>query len=553
MQKTFFKSVILILIALIGYSLFGNIGYPIIWGDEADTVMYAERILDYGYPKVHDGQNSLNYNMISGGVGVNEKYDAWTVTMWGQYYFTAIGTYVARFFDDIYVKTAILRIPQSIVGLMGTIMFGFVITPFLKQDKHKYIFWLVYLTLTLFSISLILHLREVRSYSLYIFLSSLFLILFVRYYLIKNTRYIKYFAFGTAILFLLVNIFPPGYLALSAGVGIYVFLDKVFRKEINNLVKSTIKDAAPIIVSGLLILPILVTFGTSSVSGSAYSDMAFSFKIYLSYIERIINFLINYHFLAVFIAFCLYFVIIIKTLYGLPIKDTVIKLWSYQILRFLIIFSLIYTPFISVTPYMFDRYFLFLQPIVSALIAYVFVLILNEIKKIKDSNSRSNYLLIFIQFSVLLTGIVMLLRSSLITGRIYELTHKYYGSMDYIVSYIKSNYTKPENLVIDTNIEQPVLMYYLGSQVICDDSPKCYSDPADIIIRRRGFPNELFEERIERYFEQADYQEVRLPIIDYPANNIPEFSLGLRHLFRTPVTENDSEKVILYVKKEVEK
>jgi len=88
--------------------------------------------------------------------------------------------------------------------------------------------------------------------------------------------------------------------------------------------------------------------------------------------------------------------------------------------------------------------------------------------------------------------------------------------------------------------------------VICDDSPDCYSQPSDIIVPRKGFLQGGFVERMERYMDLSDYEVVRLSVLDYPTNNIPELSLGLRHLFKSPVTENDSEKVILYVKKDLE-
>src|SRR3989344_8767594 len=93
------------LILLLTFSVFKNISYPIVWGDEAETVMFAERILNYGYPKVHDGKNSLNFHMISGDVGEQEKYDAGTISMWGQYYFTTLGAYLAGTTNEIYQTT----------------------------------------------------------------------------------------------------------------------------------------------------------------------------------------------------------------------------------------------------------------------------------------------------------------------------------------------------------------------------------------------------------------------------------------------------------------
>ncbi len=48
-----------LLAVLFSISLFKNISYPLLWCDEGDTAMYATRVLEYGYPKVHDGKNVL--------------------------------------------------------------------------------------------------------------------------------------------------------------------------------------------------------------------------------------------------------------------------------------------------------------------------------------------------------------------------------------------------------------------------------------------------------------------------------------------------------------
>ena len=56
---------------------------------------------------------------------------------------------------------------------------------------------------------------------------------------------------------------------------------------------------------------------------------------------------------------------------------------------------------------------------------------------------------------------------------------------------------------------------------------------------------------IERHLDDGGYDLIKLPVLDYPANNIPELSLGLRHLFKTPSTDNDDEKVIMYVRKDL--
>jgi hypothetical protein len=550
----FLTILLLFLISLFLFSIFKNIQYPLIWGDEAETAMFAERILDYGYPKVHDSKNSLDLHMISGSVGVNKKYDAGTVSMWGQYYFTTIGGYLARSTSDIYLKTAFLRIPHAIIGFLGILFAPFILLPKIILKERKILFWSIYFLFSILSVSLILHIKEVRSYSLSIFFSSTFLNIFVYYYFYKKINRIIYYISGTLTLFLLINSFPPGYLSLSAGVASYIFIKSVItnRNFIGNKVVKIIKEsfigAIPIIISGLIQYPILSFFETSKVSAQSYKDMHFGLDLYIIYMRTVVGFLYKYHFiiLFLFLLFALFVITAVKK--NKFLENILIFIKTNKLLVFLTFILIVYIPVVSFTPYMFDRYFIFLQVIINLLIAYLFVNVLKYLSKISDKKNRDNYKFLFFYGLVLVFGFTLVIKLDILKGRVYELTHKYVGPMDFIVLYIKENFKNTEKLVIDTNSEQPVLIYYLGSKVLCDDSLDCYSTPSDIIIPRRGILKKEFVDRINTHMELAEYKEVRLPILDYPANNIPELSLSLRHLFKTPHTENDNEKIILLVK-----
>src|SRR5690242_19677057 len=55
LERTFlFGSMGLLILFL--FSVFGHISYPLFWADESMTAMGTERVLQYGYPKVHDGK-----------------------------------------------------------------------------------------------------------------------------------------------------------------------------------------------------------------------------------------------------------------------------------------------------------------------------------------------------------------------------------------------------------------------------------------------------------------------------------------------------------------
>ena len=59
-----------------------------------------------------------------------------------------------------------------------------------------------------------------------------------------------------------------------------------------------------------------------------------------------------------------------------------------------------------------------------------------------------------------------------------------------------------------------------------------------------------FIDRYNNYMKESKYTKINLPILDYPVNNIPEFSLSLRHLYKTPVESDPNYQIYLYVKEE---
>jgi hypothetical protein len=569
-SKVFFRKIIwllvtLILLVFLGFSLFKNISYPLMWGDEAETAMLAERILDFGYPKIHAKNNSLILAMISGeNTGVKAKYDANIVSMWGQYYFAAIGAYFARFVSDYFTKTLILRLPFALIGLIGVLILPFSVLSIAKPNVNKkYIFFSLYLFLQILSVSLILHLKEVRSYSMAVFLLSMILIVFNFYYFGKRKITLAYMIPMTLLLFVLQNTFPPGFLVAIVSIGVYIVFDRFIRdpeirKDILNkgilvIFKSDIfKLLLPLFIAVIISLPILVFFETSKTSRQSYLDMHFGFSVYFSYVVRIITFLWTYHFLAlaIFIKVLLMtFYSKMKKVVGLVKNDAYQKLTvEIKVSNFLTYFLTVYVFLSSFTPYMFDRYFIFLQPLLALIIIYDLFIVFEIILTNKDREVSNNRLSLTI-FGVTLVFLLSLVtKVDVLNGRIYELTHRYYGPVDKIIMYIKDNYKYPERLTIATNLEQTSYIYYLGSSVICDENSDCIKNPPDILLPRRYGLVERDIKRYEEYLKNAKYELVYLPILDYPSNNIPEFSLSLRHLFKTPETTDKNGMVVMYRK-----
>ena len=522
--------------------------------------MYAERILNFGYPKLHDAKN-YTWRMISGDVGVWKKYDLYTANMWGQYYFAVPSAYLARQTGDLFLKTAIFRIPFALTGMIGVLILPFsILFLFGKERNKKIVFFASYIFLQLFSISLILHLREVRSYSLAVLFCSFIMILFTRMYFDNFLSKGKYILIATISFILLFNIFPPAYMVMVVALGSYPIIDFFksrrqkgldFKNVVQPFFRRSLYLLLPILLSLITALPILVIFGVSETSMHAYQDMYYGLPRYLSQLWRVLSFLTLHNFLILImvqktVLIILFAKVIKKVKIGeedlsrLTKKISVSNLFSYT--------SLVYILLIPLTPYLFDRYFIFLQPFTLLIFLLDFFIVLEAISNIYVSNEKINYITGYLSLVLFFFVVSIVPKIDSLNGHLYELSHRYTGPLDEIITYIKANITHPEDLFIETNLEQTSYIYYLDSQVFCDEVTECKKPLPDIIIPRRYMLGKDFIDRMEKNMQMVHYDKVLLPILDYPSNNIPEFSFSLRHLYKAPYTNNDSEKVVMFIK-----
>ncbi|MGZ3648965.1 MAG: hypothetical protein ACXU9G_08065, partial [Syntrophales bacterium] len=204
-------------------SLFQNISYPLLWADESITVMHGKRVLEYGYPKVHDGKNVV-YDLRHSNprLGVDERTDAYIGgANWGMYYVAAIAVKLAELSDDFFTKTAILRIPFALAGLIGLVILGLVGAEFFDSKSSKKGFWVLFAFFEIISILLVLHLREVRYYSLTVFLTALIIFVYTRFRILEKTRYSTYAVLLTISLFFLFVTFAPVYFIFLIAISLY--------------------------------------------------------------------------------------------------------------------------------------------------------------------------------------------------------------------------------------------------------------------------------------------------------------------------------------------
>jgi hypothetical protein len=546
---------------------FMNLSYPLLWCDEGSTAMLAQRVTKFGYPKVHDNKNvvfDLTIDNID--VGIDKKTDAFIGgNSWLEFYLATIPVLIQQHTNDLYLKTFILRFPFVLTGIAGLIILSLILLKTFPRREQKLISLACFVLLEIISVSVTLHIREVRYYSLVILLISLFIYVFWLYNFQHKIRYPVYFILLVTILFLMFHAFYPVYFIIIASMGVFeilkFFINKIIKQseKINSNHKKTIntylfersikniaKDLFPVLVSLAAVFPFIIFFrifniyselGKFSQDGLyLYQDNLKKLWIFFSSKELII--------VAIIIKFILYYNF-------KKIFDRSLSLISWFSM-FLTIIFIVYTLSIAKLPnYLFVRYFIPLQPLLSLILIFDCYLLLKLIKDFTGKYSKV-YSLIF-YFLLIISGLIHFRNNKDdISGLIYQSTHQYKGCLDYIIPYIKENYKNTDSLIIATNYEESSIMFYLNSKTIIgfvgNNLKQDTLCTPDIIIYRSGWGNMM--KCFVDFGKKAKYKKVIFPVKNHFVNNIPELNNNDRflHQFKTLRSTNEKENMSIYCK-----
>lgn len=511
--------------------------------------MFANRILEYGYPKFYDGKNMLGAIDLRTIVDINVSNRIYMWTKGAQYYFAAIGAFFAKNTGDIYAKTAILRIPFALIGLLGLIIMVLGPAKIFRIDlTSKLIFFIFFVFFELLSVSLVLHLREMRYYSPVIFISACILYVYINYVFLKNIKATVYALLMTLLLTVLFNTFSPVYVVFIIAVAAH----QVFKFAGDRDMERCAVAMLPLMISGMIVIVsgiFLKAFGTLK-EASFYN-----INLYAKHIFHILQYFTIYEFLPLALAIKI-ILFILWLRYKKIITDTQGAKEGYSGIKekkglsnFLSLFFVIYLAYMTSVPFdlSLTRYYIVLQPILTiVLILDIFVIaaILNGIKAplLKRRIRPVVLLSIFIIFNICLVPKVSSLK-----GHIYEIGHQYKGPLDFVIPYIKANYEKPEKLIIATNYEEFAYMYYLGSRTIFGWQGMNLKEDMklspDIIIPRKR-PSAVGT------FDTKNYKKITFPVCDLWYNNIPELNLPRTrsHLYSTKLANNDRERLSIFIK-----
>jgi len=562
---------------LFAVSLFKNISYPLLWADESMTVMHGKRVLEYGYPKVHDGKNVV-YDLRHSNpkLGIDQKTDAYIGgANWGMYYFATVAVRLAQMSDDLFTKTAIVRIPFALVGLVGLAILGLLGAEFFDSRSSKKGFWVLFAFFELISVPLVLHLREARYYPLTLFLTALVIFAYTQHRILKKAKYSTYAVLLTLSLFFLFVTFSPVYFIFFIAIFLYEsigFVKDLFSKYIrktgqivqgmslfpNKPFKYYLQGLLPVMLSLIAVSPLLSFFKTFYIAEETakFNRLLFNiseWEMYLVNLSIIWKYftLSDFMYLAMFLKFCILVSLVRLAFRDVPVSD-MRKLRFSNFLTVIFVFYFFAIARIPNFPY--TRYFIPLQPVLAAMIILDVALAYNLISlsaSLKFKYCRVILLIVFAGF--VLTNIGKNIEH--LKGHVYELFHQYKGPLDYLIPFIKETYGDTDGLVIATNYEETSFMYYLESKVIIGYVGNNLEEDTravpDIIVFRKGWGN-LHRRIFLDFFERHRYQRVSFPVFDYKANNIPELNLWpalVQHQFQTLTTKDERMKVDIFLKR----
>ena len=276
-----FQGLLLVLAsAAFGFMLLGRLEAPLLWQDEGETAMFASRVVDHGYPKVHGAKNVVYEFGPNIALGVKESVDAYIGKTWGDFYFAAPAVVWARATDDPAAQAFRLRLPFALVGAAGLAILWVGVLPAVPL-RQRWAFAATFVALCAVSISLLLHLREVRYYALLLLALATLLTLHLRDERASETGW-KARAVGQALASLaLFHVFHVAWFAATALLA----TDRLVRAWPGDAATRSgrlARAAVPHLLAVALVAPALVFFETFQVAGGFASDVGITPAGYLA-------------------------------------------------------------------------------------------------------------------------------------------------------------------------------------------------------------------------------------------------------------------------------
>ena len=496
----------LALAAAFGVALFAGLGQPLLWSDEGETAVYAERVLAYGYPKARDQRNLVYDVGVPLSAGVREPSGAFVASPWLPYYVAAAGAALAARADDLHAKTRWLRLPFALAGALAVAVAAAALAALAGPGGRRPALVAALLAAALGSVSLILHAREVRYYALAALELAALAAVHVWFRALGRGRLLAYAASTGGLLLLLFHSFLPGFAAAASAIG----LDAVAEawESRRGDWKAPLGRAALALGPALLLaIPGLAFYRTLLIGRLASRAVPMSFAAHLHDLGQALEYWLRFEFLAPALVARGLRAALARGRPATPITRTCRFLW-------LLIAAL--TAFVSLLPWFYSRYLVVASPLVSALA-------LLELAALADASSgrARRAALAAASLAWLMSAVA---RAPEIAGRIEEIRNPYVGPLDVAIAQIRERYRDPRDLLIATNYEASVLIFYLQSRVIGSapgDTEGAGAREPDIVIPRRAWVGPRLD-AVLAYLQRGRWESDVLPVPDLPVNQIAE-------------------------------
>jgi len=533
---------LLLLIALLLFSMFRHLSYPLLWNDESFSAMFGQRVVEYGYPKVRGERNVVYGLRQDPSIGVDSEHGAYLGSPWGQYYVAALGVALAAPFDDPYEKTARLRLPFALAGVGGVGVLIAAILPAFARGGRRYEAAIAFLLLVLCSTSLLLHLREVRYYALALLLSAGVVWLFAQRHIYRALGWGAYSCGLALALVLLCNTFYP----LFGVFGLVLALDAGLRAlrsegEWAHRGRRLLEDLLPLGIALAGALPTILYLNLFAVTG-AFLEMheGTAQNRYGPVLSTVFLHLWRYEFLG---AALLSRASVVWLSWGGTTGEGMRR--RRALASSLFGFCIVYVLVVARTPFFYERYYLVVGPMLTAVVVLDLLSLLALGRRgVCGARWLSAALAatLFVSVSIRLPEL---------EGRVREWATPYRGPLDVLIPYLRDRFDQPEKLVIATDYEGPAFMYYLGSHVTvgyygANLEEDLTIDP-DVIIPRY-WPGQ--KPALARLRSRAGWVRRDFPVAGLPANNVPSLSprnqaSGFTHRFETVLAERPDQRVFL--------
>jgi hypothetical protein len=523
--------------AVFAVLLFKHISYPLLWQDEAETAMFASRVVEYGYPKVHGDRNVLYEFGGNIAVGVKESVDAYIGTTWGHFYCAGPGVLWAQGAPDRYAQTARVRLPFALFGALGVGLWVLALLPLYRdRPRAARLFAAAFFLCAAGSISLLLHLREARYYPLLIALVGAIACVQLRFRVYGRIRPVVYGVALATLLVVVFHVFFAAWFFLVALLGIdaLVAMARV-RGDRAARMRVAVVSLAPLLGSAVGVAPAIVFYETFGIAASFRNDLGMSFAGYGANLVDFLSHFWRYEFLAPALVgrFAVIGVgVVLRRRSAAPVDPA-----SRAVSATLCAFIAGYVALTCVNPLVYERYFVVLSPAVIGLFLVDAFALMAVAERRAPKRLRAGAV------ATALLGVVAVTsgpRLEAVRGRITEIGTPYRGPLDFAIERIAAEHADTRDLVVATNYANHPLMYYLDSHVIVgtnlNNIVRERALVPDVVIPRRRWPRGQSE--LRAYLSRGRYRSETLPVRDTHFNNIPALtrsrSIPDTHRYVTP-------------------